>query len=53
MANNQLKCGIIYKKIAIQAGDDEQVIMNGHILVLITWKHPMQGSSFPYETFFK
>ena len=29
MANNQLKWGIIYEKIVLQAGNDEQVIMNG------------------------
>ena len=26
MANNQTKCGIIYEKIAMQAGDDERMI---------------------------
>ena len=26
MTNNQMKCGIIYKKIVIQVGDDEQII---------------------------
>ena len=26
MTNNQMKCGIIYEKIAMQAGDDEQII---------------------------
>ena len=26
MANNQLKCGIISNKIAMQVGDDEQKI---------------------------
>ena len=25
IANNQLKCGIIYKEIAIRAGDDERI----------------------------
>ena len=25
MTNNQTKCGIIYKKIAMQVGDDEQM----------------------------
>ena len=30
MANNQLKCGILYKKkIVMQADDDERIIMNG------------------------
>ena len=29
MTNDKIKCGIIYKKIAIQAGDDEQKIMSG------------------------
>ena len=29
MANNQLKCGITYEKIAMRAGDDERIIMNG------------------------
>ena len=26
MANDQLKCGIIYKKLVMQAGDDKQKI---------------------------
>ena len=26
MKNNQTKCGIIYEKIAMRAGDDERVI---------------------------
>ena len=26
MANNQMKCGIIYKKIVMYVGDDEQMI---------------------------
>ena len=26
MANSQLKCSIIYKKIAMGAGDDERII---------------------------
>ena len=26
MANNQLECGVICKKIAIRAGDDERII---------------------------
>ena len=26
MTNNQMKCGIIYKKIVMQVGDDEQII---------------------------
>ena len=26
MTNNQTKCGIIYKKIAMRAGDDERMI---------------------------
>ena len=26
MGNNQLKCGILYKKIAMQEGDDERTI---------------------------
>ena len=26
MANNHLECGLFYKKIAKQAGDDEQII---------------------------
>ena len=29
MANNQLKCGIIYKKTAMRLDDDERRIMNG------------------------
>ena len=26
MTNNQMKCGIAYKKIVMQVGDDEQMI---------------------------
>ena len=26
MVNNQLRCGIIYEKIAMRAGDDERII---------------------------
>ena len=26
MANNQLKCGILYEKIAMRVGDDERTI---------------------------
>ena len=29
MPNDKLKRGIIYEKIAMRAGDDEQIIMNG------------------------
>ena len=29
MTNNQLKWGIIYEKIVLQVGNDEQVITNG------------------------
>ena len=29
MTNNQTKCSIIYEKIAMREGDDEQMIMSG------------------------
>ena len=29
MPNNQRKCGIIYEKIAMQAGDNERIIISG------------------------
>ena len=31
MTNNQTKCGIIYEKIAMREGDDEQMIKSGLI----------------------
>ena len=35
MANNQMKCSIIYKKIAMRIVDDEQIMING--LALMMW----------------
>ena len=45
MTNNQTKCGIIYEKIVMRAGDDERIIncewpydcfiKNGYLLVNI------------------
>ena len=29
MPNNQRKCGIIYEKIAMRAGDNERIIISG------------------------
>ena len=29
MTNNQTKCGIIYKKVAMQVGDDEKGLIMG------------------------
>ena len=31
MTYNQTKCGIIYERIAMGAGDDEQMIINNNI----------------------
>ena len=35
MANNQLKCGTLYEKNAMPAGDDEQII---------NWEWPYQAT---------
>ena len=35
MTNNQMKCGIIYKKIVMQVGDDEQMINYEWLNILV------------------
>ena len=40
MTNNQTKCGSIYEKIAMRAGDDERMIMGGLQSTIDTRKIP-------------
>ena len=35
MTNKQMKCGIIYKKIVMQVGDDEQMINYEWLNILV------------------